>query len=195
MTSSQHQATDTKDWPRQAQSISPDYLADIGALVTLEWSVPAMLAAGRRGSPASFPAPILGYAVVDTGASHSCIAEDVAADLGLHVTRRKEGYGAGGKLMNNLHIAQLSVAFADARGNSRTVTLTREFQAVPQLGAPWARFNLQLRRKPARIVALLGRDVLRHTMLEFRGCRGGFDLALDVNSFKARPELGWPQLG
>ena len=92
-------------------------------------------------------------ALVDTGATTSCIDSVLATDLGLPIVDRQQFGGVGGEHEFNMHLAQIHVPVLD-------ITIYGEFAGV-HLAA-----GGQLHR------ALLGRTFLRRFVMVYEGHTG-----------------------
>lgn len=105
------------------------------------------------------PAPISGMALVDTGASTTCIDETVAQKLLLPVTDVVMVASAShAATQQNVYPARIEV-----------VGLSIAINALNAIGAPLA---------PQGIIALIGRDVLQHCTLFYNGMTGSISLAM-----------------
>jgi predicted aspartyl protease len=93
------------------------------------------------------------HALVDTGATESCIDAAVAAALNLPIVDRRNIAGVGGIHEVNLHLAQIYIPELD-------FTIYGRFAAV----------NLQAGGQPH--VVLIGRTFLRHVTLTYDGATG-----------------------
>ena len=93
------------------------------------------------------------HALVDTGATQSCIDSSLAMNLGLKVHDQLEIAGIGGKQLVNLHIAQI---FFPALGT----TMFGQFAGV-HLAAGGQSHS-----------ALVGRDFLAHFIMTYNGTTG-----------------------
>jgi predicted aspartyl protease len=105
----------------------------------------AMLQEGRE-----VPAPVSGMALVDTGASHTCIDEHAAQELGLPV------------------VDTVSIASASQPSALRSVyPVTIEIAGLPlPVNAPRA---VGAELAPQGLLALIGRDVLQSCTLFYNG--------------------------
>lgn len=103
------------------------------------------------------PAPISGNALIDTGASNTCIDEDLAQRLGLPVIDLVHMVSASDSSQRNVYPAQITLL------GSLTVNVDRA------LSAALAQQN---------IIALIGRDVLQMCTLFYNGLSGEFTLSI-----------------
>jgi len=115
---------------------------------------PVTLPAGTTATP-----PQLVPALIDTGAQQSMIDEDLAVQLALPLINRQAVAGVGGQHTANVYLAHLLIPTLGGQG---------QFGAF--MGA-----QLQAGGQPHR--ALLGRTLLRGTLLIYDGERGSVRLA------------------
>ena len=162
-------------------------LARLGPLVKASWSVPPALAGHLRAAGRPVPEAIHGFLLVDTGASETCMALDVAHDLGLTPVRIMKTYGAGGLHENQVFEAQLGMENKDSFGNVVQIEAIRQVAGIPELGRYLDGFKLTTSDDhPKRVVGLLGREFLQHATLVYRGNRGIVELILDPDSFRPK---------
>ncbi len=97
-------------------------------------------------------------ALIDTGASHSCIDEDLATQLGLPIVDIAQMSGIGGIQDYNVYLADIHVPhlLSNLKGRFSAVKLT-------QGGQPHA--------------VLLGRDFLQNTIMFYDGLRAQVTIA------------------
>jgi hypothetical protein len=130
----------------------------------------------------------MGYMLIDTGATGTCIALDVAQEMGLTPIRLTQSYGAHGLQENPIFFAHLDVVF-DAPGKAATaITGDRDVTGVKDLH----KFidHMQIKPTPGfphRLIGLLGRDWLRHGTLLYEGSKGRFEFKLDFASLVPDP--------
>jgi len=104
------------------------------------------------------PSPVPGFALLDTGASTTCIDDDVAQQLGLPVTNQMPMVSASHTSMRNVYPCSIDI-----------VGLPVPISALSAMGAALA---------PQGIIALIGRDLLRHCTLFYNGVTGEFTLSI-----------------
>ena len=92
-------------------------------------------------------------ALVDTGASASCVDSSLAASLGLPIVNRGKVSGISGPMQVNVHLAQIYVP-------TLQFTLYGMFDGV------------HLRAGGQNVDALLGRDLLQHFKMTYDGSTG-----------------------
>ena len=153
----------------RAQAQAPDgstfevppsvFLRQGGPVVQVGVSVAQSIATELLGQGAAVPPPVPGLALIDTGASATCIDEGAAQQLGLPVVDVVQVASAShAATMQNVYPIQISVV-----GMSITI------EAPRAIGAPLAAQGLLL---------LIGRDVLQHCTLVYNGLAGEITLAI-----------------
>ena len=98
------------------------------------------------------------YALVDTGASESCIDSTLAIQLGLPVIDQRPRLGASGEFLANIHLARIHVPALKSTINGR-------FAGVDLAGHPYR--------------ALIGRTFLQHFTMVYEGRTGTVTLSND----------------
>jgi hypothetical protein len=141
---------------------SPVGLAVTGPHLAVEIHIPNALAAAMAAANQPIPAPIVGVALIDTGASRSAVNAATAILLGVQQVGVGTGYTAGGPVQQSLYPVRfafpgigLDVQFNAATG----VDLTGQTCA----GQP--------------MLALIGRDVLANCVFIYNGPAGTFTLS------------------
>ena len=140
--------------------LSPAALRAEGPRLTVEIGVPTTLATKLASSNQPLPQTITGLALIDTGASISCVDEQaVAIPLGLQT------------------IQQMSLATPSQSTGVANVYLVRV--SFPQVGLPAADelavIGCTLTNQG--IIALLGRDFLKDVLLVYNGTSGVWSLS------------------
>ena len=149
-----------------------------GPLIPGMWQVPAALAEALAQVGRPVPQVVRGLFLIDTGASATCIAEEVAAELGLRAVGRRLTRGAHGTQTNNVYEARLSVTVPNNHGGPASVHADLQVSGIPELASG----NLGLRTpdgSPDRLIGLLGRDFLRYVTLTYNGAAGRITLQID----------------
>jgi len=150
--------------PNQGQEPAPEGLLGAGPLLQVQVEVPQALAAYLSGQGQPIPAPQSGWALIDTGATRTCVDKDVLTKLGVKPTGTIKTGTAAGQVEQLLFPAKLSFP---AAGNFQV-----EFGSV---------IAVDLRGQAvagANVVVLVGRDVLSHCLLVYNGPAGIFTLAM-----------------
>jgi hypothetical protein len=105
--------------------------------------------------PEALPTPQLVHALIDTGATDSCIDDAFARTLKLPVIDRSEVDGVGGRALHNVYLAHVN---------------------LPELGTenkgPFIGVDLSSSQR-----VILGRDFLRDSILIYNGPAGSIILA------------------
>lgn len=142
--------------------VDPKVLRQIGPLLNVEVSVPSVLAQYLTEQDQPIPAPVSGLALIDTGASRSCVDVQAIESLGVSpigVTTIGSARGLG---QHNLYPAKFRFP---------GVALETEFSSVVGVDLKGQSTGGQ------DIVVLVGRDVLSHCVLIYNGPGGFFTLA------------------
>jgi hypothetical protein len=108
--------------------------------------------------------------LIDTGATNTCMALDVAEELNLSPVGIKPSYGVGGLHHNKLFEAYLTITVADSFGQRTTVESFRQVAGVPDLNKVFNALGVQTAEAddfPKRLIGLLGREFLRHATLVY----------------------------
>lgn len=139
--------------------LDPTALALQGPLIAVEIAVPAALAKYLVDHNEPIPSPMTGIAVIDTGASITCIDREVIAKLNVPAVGYTDVFTPSGSERQNTHPAKFS---------------------FPGTKLPEINFSAVLasKLKEQKIIALIGRDVLSHFILMYNGPAGIFTLAI-----------------
>ena len=148
--------TDAKD------RISNEILKINGPTIPIFISVPDALA-NELGKSGIVAKPQSGLALIDTGASSSMVDETIIKSLNLNPIRKGSVITPGGISLMNFYPAKFSFPGTDLPDLDFTSVLSSE-----HLG------------KTKNIVALIGRDILRHGVLVYNG-DGHICLGLNPN--------------
>ena len=105
------------------------------------------------------PAPVSGLALIDTGASTTCIDNDVAQQIGAPVVDV---------------VKMASASHAETEANMYPIRL----EVVGLLGTVSAPRAMGAALQCQGLIALIGRDVLRRCTLHYNGPSGEFTLAI-----------------
>ena len=130
---------------------SPDELVLYGPMLVVEIGFDA----DYRSSSGLMPELQSGYvpALVDTGATESCIDSELAENLNLPIVNQEELAGVGGITNVNVHLAQIYVPELD-----RTIYGRFDGVHLAAGGQPYS--------------ALIGRTFLRHYKMNYDGQTG-----------------------
>jgi len=136
-------------------SFHPELLQAAGPIIQVQLEAPPALVKVLVASGKPAPKPVVGPALIDTGASVSCVDSAVPAKLGVNPVGTSQLYGATGGAPSPMY--PLRVVFVGM------TNWTVDFQ-----------YLVQATLSPLGYVALLGRDVLRITSLQYLGLTGEF---------------------
>jgi len=166
--------------PKHGGSFSVPYvdarnLAIVGPYIIGNWSVPDALAEALRKSGKAVPKLVSGAMLVDTGADKTCIAEDVAIELGLQAVDRQKVRGAGGLDENTVYAAKLNIAIVRTDGSRSEVLMTIRAVGIPELREHFEANKVNVNGRSLRLIGLLGRDLLRYSKIVYRGETGVVD--------------------
>ena len=134
----------------------PDGLAREGPWLAVEVSVPSALAEQIIGQQEQPPAPIPGRALMDTGASRTCIDEQVCQGLGISTTDTVLLQTAGGEASCSCYPVRL------------------EFPGTEY--GPFEIDAVGVDLAEAGCILLLGRDLLSSAKLVYNGLMGRVEL-------------------
>jgi hypothetical protein len=135
-----------------------------GAILPVRVEIPTELADQLQKSGQTIPSPILGVALVDTGASRTCVDETVIQQLGIKSAGRGDVGSADGISQRELYPARLVFP------NTNLSKIECSHLAGLNLG--WT-VALDSKKK---VIALIGRDILGDCLFVYDGPRGTFTL-------------------
>ena len=148
--------------PKQGRH-NPAALSGAGPVLQVEVNLPQPLINLLSSQNKPIPAPSPGFALIDTGASRTCIDSAVLSNLGISPIGVVTMGTAGGQTQCPLYPARL---------NFPVISLLVDFSSV-------AGVNLQGQTISGNpLVALIGRDVLSRCLFICSGTGGFFTLAL-----------------
>lgn len=144
----------------------PAFLRSLGPVLNVLVHVPTALAQllGNQGLPV--PAPQAGLALIDTGASGTCVHEPILKALGLNAIGATTSGTAAGPTPHSLYPVRLDFP-SDG--------IEREFNSV--VGVDLTGQFANLSTGPAPIIALIGRDVLQDWIFIYNGVGGVISIA------------------
>ncbi len=148
----------------QGQDPAPEGLLSAGPLLQVQVEVPQALASFLSEKGETIPAPQPGWALIDTGATRTCVDKDILGRLGVQPTGTVKTGTAAGQVEQLLFPAKLS--FPAAGG----------FQV--EFGSVIAVDLCGQTVAGANVVVLVGRDVLSRCLLVYNGPAGIFTLAM-----------------
>ena len=130
----------------------PQVLQHLGLVLPVEIHVPARRAAFLAANNQPLPQPVVGEALVDTGASVCAVEETCLQSLGLRPVRQVRVSTPAGTQLQNLYFVRLSFPGTQMPPAER-----------PVLGSDFAQ---------GRLVVLVGREVLSQCVLIYNGPMG-----------------------
>ena len=147
-----------------AGNLSPAALANVGAVLTLDVHVPPVIAASLSAAGQPVPTAASGLALIDTGATMTCVHEPHLTGLGLNPVSTVQVGTAAGPVQQNVYMARL---------------------VLPELGwtvdLPVAGVNLAGQQAavtpPQPIIALIGRNLLQLCVFTWNGVGGFWSLS------------------
>lgn len=133
-------------------------------MLPVEIHVPPVIAQVliSRGDPV--PAPVTGLALVDTGATFTCVHERVLQQLGLNPVGVVTSGTAGGPVQQSQYPVRLLSPDQGWTFDLITTAVDLRGQQVPV-------------QPPQDLIALIGRDLLRNCVLVWNGPAGFWTLA------------------
>jgi len=147
----------------QAGQPVPGGLLRNGPVLPVEIAVPSALSRFLSARNQQIPGPVAGFALIDTGATRSCVDNQVISSLNVNPIGITTLGTARGRSQHHLYPAKFSfpaMRFEIEFGSVVGVDLSG--QGVGKM----------------QIIALIGRDVLSRCILIYHGIKGSFSLAL-----------------
>jgi hypothetical protein len=141
----------------------------VGAFFPIEVHVPPQIAAVMVKAGQPLPKTISGIGLIDTGATLTCIQEDILVSLGLNPIGQVDSGTANGLKPCNIYPARIvfpTKGWTLDLGQAMGVNLTG--QIIPT-------------DPPQPIIALLGRNLLERSVLIYNGITGFWTITLEVN--------------
>jgi hypothetical protein len=149
--------------PGSGHRITPTVLANFGPVLDVSVSIPQALADLYTRQQIPLPSPITGIALIDTGATRSCVHRPIMSNLGVNPIGVVTSGTAAGPVPHNLFPAHFT--FPAAR-------IDIDFAAVVGVDLAGQIINNQ------QLIALIGRDVLSMGIFVFNGPVGAFSFAM-----------------
>ena len=137
----------------------------------------------RLGRPV--PESVLGRFLVDTGATSTCIGENTAAELGILPVGTSKTRGAGGVHENKLYPVQIVIPVKHGAG-TKPMLLDEVVMGIPDLHKLLDEVVPRSDDDDARykVIGLLGRDFLQHTVMKYDGPGGRVLIHPDKSIFE-----------
>ena len=133
----------------------------MGAFFSIEIHIPPKIAQVLTDAGQPVPSCVTGLGLIDTGATSTCVHEKILQDLGLNPVGIVNSGTASGQKEQNVYPARI-VCPTEGWGLdlSRAVGVDLTGQIIPKI-------------PPEPIIALLGRDLMKHWVFTYNGV-GGF---------------------
>ena len=146
-------------WPDVSQVGAPDGLVWYGPVIPVEVAVPQALAQHLVNANLPVPAPIAGWALIDTGATITAIDTSVLDELGVPAVGVARVGTAGGPVQQNVFPARLSFTGTDLQDLAFNKAVGCDLSEFVAPG-------------DERLIVLLGRDLLQYFVLVYNGPGG-----------------------
>lgn len=149
--------------------LSAKALSLAGAFFPIEVHVPPKIADVMVKAGQAVPKSVSGIGLIDTGATLTCIQEDILVSLGLNPIGQVNSGTANGPKPCNIYPARIvfpTQGWTLDLGKAMGVNLAG--QVIPI-------------KPPQPIIALLGRNLLEHCVFIYNGIMGLWTVALEVN--------------
>ena len=141
----------------------PGGLLRTGPVIPVEIAIPSALSKFLSSQNQQVPAPRAGFALIDTGATRSCVDSQVISSLGVNSIGIAFLGTASGRSQHYLYPAKFSFP---------AIRFEVEFSSV--VGVDLSGQGVG----DMQIIALIGRDVLSRGILIYHGAKGSFSLAV-----------------
>ncbi len=145
------------------QRPSPTILATLGPILAVSVSIPQALAAFNTSQQILLPSPITGLALIDTGATRSCVHAPVMSKLGVNPIGVVTSGTPAGQVLHSLYPAHFTFP---------ATNIEIDFTSVVGVDLTGQIINGQ------QLIALIGRDVLSIGILVYNGTAGIFSFAM-----------------
>lgn len=144
----------------------PEFLRDDGPFLNVLVHVPSALAKLFENQNLPVPAPQAGLALIDTGASHTCVHEPALTALGLNPIGATTSRTAAGLTAQRLYPVRLEFP---GEGIDREFTSVAGVNLIGQ--------SVVLNTGEKDIIVLVGRDVMQEWVLIYNGPIGVVTIA------------------
>ena len=152
--------------PRNNNLPNPAGLATLGAFFPIEVHVPPQIAQVLSAQGQAVPPPIAGLAIIDTGATMTCVHEPLLTQLGLNPISVVQAGTANGPVQQSVYPGRI---IFPAQG----WTIDLSGVAGVDLTGQFVPLNP---RQP--LVALLGRNILQHWLFIWNGPGGYWTVSM-----------------
>jgi hypothetical protein len=166
----------TRQWgeqeagPKKVHYGPPQILEWAGPMLPVYITLPWELEEELRRRALSYPPPVSGIAIIDTGASSSGFDESVIRKLALQPTdvQKSTTAATGRRLVRNTYSVRLSFPHTSLPDFPVPNAMPHRLSIAP---------HFVPKELNGKVIALLGRDFLRHFTLTYEGTTGKFTLA------------------
>ena len=142
---------------------TPGALIAVGAILEVQVQVPRALASLLESQNQPIPSPVVGFALIDTGATRTCADQNALSSLGINPIGLVAMGTAGGPAQCPLFPAKLWFP---------SLNLGADFDSIVGVDLQ----GQKIQNQP--LMVLIGRDVLSRGLLVYSGNGGFFTLAL-----------------
>ena len=140
----------------------PNLLRLVGPLLSVEITIPTALVQLYNQTKQAIPAPITGWAILDTGAYRTCIDNTTIQSLGVNAVGLEDTLTPAGRKKQNTYPAHFKFP---------GTTIDLDFGEVIGADLQGQKYNNQ------NIIALVGRDILSACILIYNGKSGMYTLS------------------
>ena len=148
--------------------VSPEVFARLGAFLQVEIHVPPAIGKVLSDDNRPIPPPVTGVAIVDTGATMTCVQESILRDqLQLQPIRTVKSGTASGQVTQNVYPARIVAA---------NQGITMDLNAVA--GVDLTGQTVATLPEPQTVIGLLGRNFLRYCVFIWNGPGGYWTITL-----------------
>ena len=144
--------------------LDKNILSTAGPILPVEVTIPTPLADILTKQNKPIPQPKSGWALIDTGATRTCVDADAITQLGVNPIGRAKIHGSAGK--HEVNIFPAHFRFPTFQGGFEI-----DFTATLGVDIKAQQFNKQ------PIIVLIGRDVLSRCIFIYNGTLGVYTLS------------------
>jgi hypothetical protein len=145
--------------PGGGHRITSTVLAARGPIIDVSVSIPQAIAAFYTKQQMPLPSPVTGIAMIDTGATRSCVHDSIMKDLKVNPIGIATAHTAAGPTLQNLYPAHFTFP---------ATNIKIDFTSVAGVDLSGQIIEGQ------QLIALIGRDVLSLGILVYNGPYGIF---------------------
>lgn len=141
----------------QSRNPNPNGLTNLGAFFPIEVHVPPQIAQALINAGKTVPNCFKSLALIDTGATFTCVDEPILRNLGLNPVGIVTSGTANGPVRQNIYPARIAFPTKGWTVDlAQAVGVNLAGQAIPKT-------------PPEPIIALLGRNLLQHWVFIYNG--------------------------